>query len=56
VKFSSLDAREIGFEVSVIEDACRGVDIKPGDINRALTEMQNHGAHVITSADVLIQA
>jgi nicotinamidase/pyrazinamidase len=27
VRFSAEDARKAGFEVSVIEDACRGIDL-----------------------------
>ena len=40
VKFSGLDARELGFPASVIEDGCRGVELEPGDVARALEEMR----------------
>jgi nicotinamidase/pyrazinamidase len=44
VKNSVLDARERGFDVIVIEDAIRGVDIEPGDSQRAIEAMKEAGA------------
>jgi len=52
VKFSVLDAIQLGFRVRVISDACRGVDLQPGDSERALHEMQAAGARVVTSLEV----
>ena len=46
VKFSVLDAIQLGFRVRVIADACRGVDLQPGDSARALQEMQDAGARL----------
>src|SRR5216117_2401111 len=31
VKFTALDARQLGFDVWLVEDGCRGVELKPGD-------------------------
>lgn len=53
VKWSALDALGLGFRTYVIRDACRGVDLAPGDIEAALDEMRSAGAEIITSADVL---
>lgn len=53
VKWSALDALGLGFRTHVIRDACRGVDLQPGDIEAALDEMRRAGAEIITSADVL---
>jgi len=53
VKFSALDAKELGFNVYVIEDACRGVELKQGDIERAKIEMQERGVHFIQSEEIL---
>ncbi len=39
-----LDARAAGFEVVVIEDAVRAVDLRPGDGTRALERMRAAGA------------
>jgi nicotinamidase/pyrazinamidase len=44
VKHSVLDARRSGFEVVVLQDACRGVDVQAGDSERATEEMQLAGA------------
>lgn len=53
VKYSSLDAVHLGFHVYVIEDACRGVELHVGDIQRAFNEMQDAGVKLIKSTDIL---
>lgn len=53
VKFTALDARQLGFKTYLIEDASRGVDVQPGDTLRAVAEMQAAGVEVIKSEDVL---
>jgi nicotinamidase/pyrazinamidase len=53
VKNSVLDALREGFEVVVVEDAIRAVNVEPGDGERALEEMRDAGAEVTTSAEVL---
>lgn len=52
VKFSALDARQMGLEVTIIEDGCRGVELKPGDVARAMDEMRAAGAKVVTSDEL----
>ena len=49
VKFSVLDARQLGFNVHVIEDGCRGVNLKPTDSADAIAEMRRAGAAIIDS-------
>lgn len=49
VKFTALDARAEGFNVTLIADGCRGVELKPGDIWRALDEMKSAGVKTIAS-------
>jgi nicotinamidase/pyrazinamidase len=44
VKFTVLDALAEGFKVSVIREACRGVNLQPGDVDRAFEEMRGAGA------------
>ena len=44
VRQSVLDARAAGFEVAVLEDCVGAVDVKPGDGERALEEMEVAGA------------
>jgi hypothetical protein len=34
--------------VSVLSDAITGIDVTPGDADRALAEMQAAGAHIAT--------
>ena len=52
VKFTALDAVGCGFETVLVEDACRGVEMNPGDIAAALTEMTAAGVARIQSRDV----
>ncbi len=52
VRYTALDAREMGFSVSLVVDGCRGVDNTPGDVERALDEMRAAGCDVVTSSDV----
>lgn len=44
VKFTVLDALKEGFRVNLIAQACRGVNLQPGDVASALDEMQKAGA------------
>ena len=53
VKNTVLDAVREGFDVTVVEDAIRGIDVKPGDSERAIGEMRNAGADLVTSAELL---
>ena len=52
VKYTVLDALELGFKPYVIVDACRGVNIASNDSENALKEMENKGAVLITSEEV----
>ena len=44
VRHTVLDGLKAGFAVVVLEDACRGVNVQPGDADRALSEMRAAGA------------
>jgi nicotinamidase/pyrazinamidase len=55
VAWSALDARTAGFEVTVIEDACRAIDLN-GSLERAWQEMQAAGIARVRSDDVLKDA
>jgi nicotinamidase/pyrazinamidase len=46
VKNTALDALHKGFRVTVDPDAVRGVDVEPGDADRALDELREAGADV----------
>jgi nicotinamidase/pyrazinamidase len=48
VKFTVLDALNLGYTVNVITDGCRGVNIQPQDSNLAFMEMAAAGATLYT--------
>lgn len=52
VLYSVLDALELGFHVWVIQDACRAINLKPGDEEKALEKMATKGAKIILSSQV----
>jgi nicotinamidase/pyrazinamidase len=52
VKYSALDARQLGLNTHVILDGCRGIELEPGDIGRALDEMKRAGAVLLKSSDL----
>jgi nicotinamidase/pyrazinamidase len=54
VKFTALDGRKLGFEVVLIEDGCRGVNLKEGDSARAVEEMRAAGVKVVKSDEVTV--
>ena len=53
VKNSVLDAVREGFDVTVVEDAIRGIEVKPGDVERAKETMRAAGAEFVTSQQLL---
>ena len=52
VKYSALDARQLGLSTRVILDGCRGIELEAGDIGRALDEMKRAGAVLLKSTDL----
>jgi len=56
VRASAIDARGEGFEVTVVEDAIRGVEVNEGDSARALQEMRDAGSRIASSDEVLAAA
>lgn len=52
VKATALDGLSLGYTVFVIEDAVRGVNLKPGDSKNAIEEMKQKGAQIINSTSV----
>lgn len=55
VKFTALDAVALGFRTHLIIDACRAVNLQPGDEQRAIEEMRQAGVTILTSGDLLSQ-
>jgi len=49
VRSTALDARRLGFEVTLVEEATRGIDLQPGDTERALEEMRAAGVRVLAA-------
>ena len=52
VAWTALDARKAGFKCSVIEDACRGIDLN-GSLKKAWDAMSKAGVKRIQSSDIL---
>jgi nicotinamidase/pyrazinamidase len=55
VGWSAIDARKLGFEAYVIEDACRGIDAN-GSLAKAWASMKKAGVHRIQSTDLTLPA
>jgi nicotinamidase/pyrazinamidase len=53
VKFTALDAVQFCFRSHVIEDACRGVNLRPDDVQNAIAELKSAGVAMLQSADIL---
>jgi nicotinamidase/pyrazinamidase len=53
VRASAIDACKEGFDVTVVTDAIRAVDVNPGDGEHALEEMQAAGAKLASSEQLL---
>jgi nicotinamidase/pyrazinamidase len=47
VKFTALDAVQAGFTTSLIEDACRGVTLRPDDVKNAIADMKAAGVRIV---------
>ena len=52
VKETTLDALRAGLRVTVLTDAIAGIDVRPGDVDRALFEMSRAGADLATGLGV----
>jgi nicotinamidase/pyrazinamidase len=50
VKATALDAVELGFKTYLVEDACRGVNLRSGDVADAVREMVERGVQVVHSS------
>ena len=52
VKYSALDALSMGYKVTVIREAVKGVDLSSGDSEKALKEIQEKGARITSSSSI----
>ncbi|HEI8864815.1 TPA: bifunctional nicotinamidase/pyrazinamidase [Serratia odorifera] len=53
VKFTVLDALNLGYQTTVITDGCRGVNLQANDSIQALRSMQQAGANLVTLSQYL---
>ncbi|MGD1084155.1 MAG: bifunctional nicotinamidase/pyrazinamidase [Verrucomicrobiota bacterium] len=53
VKFTALDAAQFGFKTSFIQDASRGVNLRPDDVRNAVAQMNRAGIPAVQSSDLL---
>ncbi len=53
VRFTVLDALGLGLGSHLIVDACRGVNLRPGDVDEAIGEMKSAGARILTSDEIV---
>ena len=53
VKFTALDALQMGFRTHLIEDASRGVNLHPGDVVAAIQEMKHAGIQIVQNAELV---
>jgi nicotinamidase/pyrazinamidase len=52
VKYSALDACQLGLNTHIVLDGCRGIDLQPGDLDRAVDEMKGAGATILQSGEL----
>ncbi len=53
VKYTALDAQMLGFKTYVVEDATRGVNLNPGDVEKAIQEMKSKKIQIVQSVNLL---
>ncbi len=56
VKFTALDAVQLGFRTFVIEDASRGINLRPHDVSDAIEEIKRAGVEIVQSEELLATA
>lgn len=47
VRATALDAVALGFRTHLLEAACRGVELRPGDVRQAIDEMRRQGVVIV---------
>jgi len=53
VKFTVLDAVGLGFKTHLVEDGCRGVNLRPDDVKNAIEEMRTAGVQIVGSEEFI---
>lgn len=52
VKYSASDSLDLGFKTYIVMEGVKGVDLNPGDSGKALLEMQEKGAVLVSVHDL----
>lgn len=52
VRATALDARSLGFQVTLVVDGCRAVNLQPGDEGKAIDEMRRAGIVIAHSREL----
>jgi len=52
VRWTALDAIQLGFRTYLTEDGSRGVELNPGDVAAAIEEVRSAGGIIVTSGDL----
>lgn len=52
VYYSTMDALEMEFSVGVVIDACRGIDLSTGDVDKACALMKEKGVKFLTTDEM----
>jgi nicotinamidase/pyrazinamidase len=52
VKFTAIDARQLGYETNVILEGVRGLELSVGDYQQAINEMYHAGVQIISAGDL----
>jgi nicotinamidase/pyrazinamidase len=55
VKWTALDAIQLGFRTHLIEDGSRGVELNPGDVAAAIEEVRRAGGEIVQSGVVMAE-
>ena len=56
VKFTAIDAVDLGFSTHLILDGCRGVELKAGDVERALQTLREKGVCITESEQIISES
>lgn len=52
VKYSVMDAVKLGYNVYVVIDGCKPINVRPGDEEKAVQEMLQAGANILYSSEL----
>ena len=54
VKFTALDAVDLGFTTHLLVEGSRGVNLQEGDVDKAIEEMRSKGIHIIENINTIL--